>query len=535
MSVAYSKSCEFDYMVNNTSGHPTVTSIIKQTPLPPSMPAAMINPAVALAMAGVGRTGPEVGNLPIKQRLGLPVSKPARIAALSRRDPRLWRHEDKNVGVLHPVEVKPAVVSRKRPSSEILVGKAKKNKHDNFDVLFGNEEVDLRQVPQVKEINVPPPPSMNDSTKVPRNLKEVKEKNANSKKTSLKLDIAKATLAEATKGNDRLERSLPLSKSPSMDMLASVMTPPLTPISASEYSLAELFSKPDKIPGLDILSEENNNVIHKIDSSRSETLKYHPLSFEDYKASLTKEEPLHMSTDNDTVVEKIEEPIEICDDDDIMSQSVNKSVEEVVELEEKEVPESVEILEDNVVQVEDLDDSDEDDVVFIAEPIVQVDVRDDDDTDDETNEERRRRDEQVKIDFANVRVKIEPVDPDDEPIIIAEETLPTTTIDITPPSNNLASVTCSIDGNVQLDPTPVLASSLPPGGIRINISKVMPSFVNNVQEDKMLEDISMDDDSPPGEEPELEYKLKPMLEDVHFSRQPPVQKGNELSGLCSIM
>ncbi|KAM3958316.1 uncharacterized protein ACR2FA_007640 [Aphomia sociella] len=257
MSVAYSKSCEFDYMVNNTSGHPTmtffwryrgkrsVTSIIKQTPLPPSMPAPMINPAVALAMA----MAPEVGNIPVKQRLGparsvrdvtsyclfQPVSKPARIAALSRRDPRLWRHEDKNVGVLHPVEVKPAVVSRKRPSSEILVGKAKKNKHDNFDVLFGNEKVDLRQVPQVKEINVPPPPSMNDSTKAPskmaepRNWKEVKERNANAKKTSS-----------------------------SLDMLASVMTPSaVAPASASEHSLAEpLFSKPDKISGLETPSEE---------------------------------------------------------------------------------------------------------------------------------------------------------------------------------------------------------------------------------------------------------------------------------------
>ncbi|KAM3958336.1 uncharacterized protein ACR2FA_007662 [Aphomia sociella] len=279
---------------------------------------------------------------------------------------------------------------------------------------------------------------------------------------------------------------------------------------------------------------EDKEEWHLRNSVRHEDNNYHPLCFEDYKASLTKEETQNMSTDDDTV-EKIELPIEIKDVDDIMSQSDNESVVEVVSLsvEEKEVPEPVEIVEDDEVevQVDDQDDGDEDDVVFKAEPIVQVDVRDDDDTDDETKEERRHRDEQVKIDFANVRVKIEPVDPDDEPIITAEETLPTTTIDTT-----LVTVTSSIDGNVQLDATPALASSLPLGGIRINISKAMPSFVNNVQEDKMLEDISMDDEPlPPGEEPELEYKLKPMLEDVHFSRQPPVQKGNELSGLCSIM
>lgn len=52
----------------------------------------------------------------------------------------------------------------------------------------------------------------------------------------------------------------------------------------------------------------------------------------------------------------------------------------------------------------------------------------------------------------------------------------------------------------------------------------------------MLEDISADDEPlPPGEEPEMEYTLKPSLEGVQFSRQPPVSKGSELSGLCSIM
>lgn len=91
----------------------------------------------------------------------------------------------------------------------------------------------------------------------------------------------------------------------------------------------------------------------------------------------------------------------------------------------------------------------------------------------------------------------------------------------------------SIDGNVQLEsaPTPAPAPSI---GIRINITKTIPTFIQ--PEERPLEDMSADDEPPPpGEEPELEFKLKPSLEGVQFSRQPPVQKGSELSGLCSIM
>lgn len=119
--------------------------------------------------------------------------------------------------------------------------------------------------------------------------------------------------------------------------------------------------------------------------------------------------------------------------------------------------------------------------------------------------------------------------PDDEPIITAEEETQQPTIDTTH-----TTVLSSIDGNLQLEHAPA-AAPLPAGGIRINISKTIPTFLSN-NDDKMLEDISADDEPlPPGEEPELEFKLKPSMEGIHFSRQPPVVKGNELSGLCSIM
>lgn len=95
-------------------------------------------------------------------------------------------------------------------------------------------------------------------------------------------------------------------------------------------------------------------------------------------------------------------------------------------------------------------------------------------------------------------------------------------------------VLSSIDGNTQLESTVATVASLPIGGIRINISKSIPSTVT--VDDRVLDDVSADEEPlPPGEEPELEYKLKPSLEGVQLSRQPPLMKDKELSGLCSIM
>ncbi|XP_035442631.2 pre-mRNA cleavage complex 2 protein Pcf11 isoform X3 [Spodoptera frugiperda] len=251
---------------------------------------------------------------------------------------------------------------------------------------------------------------------------------------------------------------------------------------------------------------------------------YHPLCFEDYKTSLTKaEEPKVKESSDDVATEEKteEEAIEIKDVDETAEQSDNESVVEVVE--DPRDLDPVEI---------DEEEDDEDDVVFKAEPVVQVVVEDDVDTDDELTAERAERDRLAEIDFTKIKVKQEPIDPDDEPILTAEEETIQARIDHTHPT-----VESSIDGNLQLDAASIPTASIPIGGIRINISKSLPSFVNNQnQEDKMLEDVSADDEPlPPGEEPELEYTLKPALEGVQFSRQPPVNKGNELSGLCSIM
>ncbi|XP_068623228.1 pre-mRNA cleavage complex 2 protein Pcf11 isoform X2 [Battus philenor] len=243
---------------------------------------------------------------------------------------------------------------------------------------------------------------------------------------------------------------------------------------------------------------------------------YHPLCLADYKASLAKEEPEELKEDI-ADVEKIE-PIEIKDTDEVRLASDDESDVEVLEIKEP-IVEALEIEEGSDCE------SDDDDVVLKAEPVEQV-VLEDVDTDDETCELRKERDRTAMEDFSKVKVKQEPIDPDDEPVITAEEERLPTTIETTH-----TTVTSSIDGNVQLE-TPT-TSVLPIGGIRINITKTMPTYTN---QEPALEDISADDEPlPPGEEPELEFKLKPELEGIQFSRQPPVNKGSELSGLCSIM
>ncbi|KAG7305107.1 hypothetical protein JYU34_010576 [Plutella xylostella] len=267
---------------------------------------------------------------------------------------------------------------------------------------------------------------------------------------------------------------------------------------------------------------EDKDEWHLRNSVRHEDKNYHPLCFDDYKASLAKEEPEPEPKTEDTATEeappptdKEEDAIEIKDADESSQMSDTDDVEVIEPV--KEITEALEI-----------DEGEEDDVIYKAEPVEQVTVEDAD-TDDETAAERADRDQRHQFDL--VKVKVEPVDPDDEPVITAEEEAVRTVPDA--PS---ASVQSSIDGNLQLEAAPPAPPAFPAGGIRINITKTIPTLVTTPALDTALEDISVEDEPPPpGEEPELEYTLKPHLEGKEFSRQPPVQRGAELSGLCSIM
>lgn len=100
----------------------------------------------------------------------------------------------------------------------------------------------------------------------------------------------------------------------------------------------------------------------------------------------------------------------------------------------------------------------------------------------------------------------------------------------------------SIDGNVEFDAATAATPGTTFGGrIKINISKPLPAVAAREAKEAPVEsELSKDtfiDPSqplPPGEEP-VQLNVKPALQGVELRRLPPVEKGRELTGLCSIM
>ncbi|XP_014476852.1 PREDICTED: uncharacterized protein LOC106745607 isoform X2 [Dinoponera quadriceps] len=128
------------------------------------------------------------------------------------------------------------------------------------------------------------------------------------------------------------------------------------------------------------------------------------------------------------------------------------------------------------------------------------------------------------FEFANIEIKEEPADPDADPdgtIINGPATVDTTYV----------AVKSSIDGNVELDSTPATIPAAQPR-IKINITK--PLSTNKEPEEK--EKVAAPET--PVEEnakPLVPASIKPSLRGRKLSNLPPVEKGQELSGLCSIM
>lgn len=100
----------------------------------------------------------------------------------------------------------------------------------------------------------------------------------------------------------------------------------------------------------------------------------------------------------------------------------------------------------------------------------------------------------------------------------------------------------SIDGNVEFDTGTVTTAAPPFGGkIKINISKPLPLLPHKETkelpiESDLITDTFIDPSQPlpPGEEP-VQLNVKPALQGVELKRLPPIEKGKELTGLCSIM
>lgn len=95
----------------------------------------------------------------------------------------------------------------------------------------------------------------------------------------------------------------------------------------------------------------------------------------------------------------------------------------------------------------------------------------------------------------------------------------------------LTAVTSSLDGNVELESTP---ATLPPSSTRIKINISKPLVVNKepeVPKQKIvLPEIPSVEDLPL-----KPASIKSALKGRKLSILPPVERGQELSGLCSIM
>ncbi|XP_076175712.1 pcf11 cleavage and polyadenylation factor subunit isoform X1 [Ptiloglossa arizonensis] len=132
--------------------------------------------------------------------------------------------------------------------------------------------------------------------------------------------------------------------------------------------------------------------------------------------------------------------------------------------------------------------------------------------------------EEEQFDFTNILVKEEPVEPEPDPeeSIITEPATADTTY---------AAVKSSIDGNVELDSTPA-AIPAAPSRIKINITK--PLCINKEPEESKEKPVA---EIPAEEvaEPLVPASIKPALQGRKLSNLPPVERGQELSGLCSIM
>ncbi|XP_043289393.1 uncharacterized protein [Venturia canescens] len=129
--------------------------------------------------------------------------------------------------------------------------------------------------------------------------------------------------------------------------------------------------------------------------------------------------------------------------------------------------------------------------------------------------------------FGNVEIKQEPTDPepDHEESMLAESAVVDTTH---------TAVKSSIDGNVELDSA---TTTIPPAPSRIKINITKPLATKEPDDSKEKPKDKSTGESLPEETttPLVAASLKPALQGRKLSNLPPIEKGHELSGLCSIM
>ncbi|KMQ93559.1 pre-mrna cleavage complex 2 protein pcf11 [Lasius niger] len=294
---------------------------------------------------------------------------------------------------------------------------------------------------------------------------------------------------------------------------------------------------------------------------------YHPLCLEDYKRALEKtalaleeavseieegkiecseETPGDEFKQEKSNVEMSNKELESTEN----SEQIEESPLETTTLETTEKPantENSEVTQDEMEEKEKVEGATE-------ENTVMADAEENAPT---MNEEEKSPGESVMTPFENIKIKEEPLDdigeqdnsemfafldklehpikeepmepepepePDPEQIVNESGTVDTT----------YAAVKSSIDGNVELDSTPALVPAAP-SRIKINITKPLNSNKDS-EESKEKEKIAVETPvEENAEQPLVAASIKPSLQGRKLSNLPPVEKGQELSGLCSIM
>ncbi|XP_057662114.1 pre-mRNA cleavage complex 2 protein Pcf11 isoform X5 [Diorhabda carinulata] len=310
---------------------------------------------------------------------------------------------------------------------------------------------------------------------------------------------------------------------------------------------------------------------HLKNAIRIDDKTYHPVCYEDFQQSLleqTLDESIKAPEEKEKQKDKeeIEEPaipgLEIIIDDDDEELEKESQVAEVVSVESDEsklLPDTVESSGQSP-KPENMEEDDDDDVILNEVAPIKIVVDDDDDEDMETTvqeDSKTNAEDDGFVEIAglvslpngkHVKIKAEPMDKElDGPVtpILTNDLLSSTTeendIEIIETTRPKQDVIFSMDGNVEpaSGANPVATSGLSGNRIKINISKPLP--VINKEKESTLDNrvppetyIDPFEPFPPGEEPEP-ATLKPALKTVKLKKLPPIRKGTELTGLCSLM
>ncbi|XP_056632001.1 pre-mRNA cleavage complex 2 protein Pcf11 isoform X1 [Diorhabda sublineata] len=310
---------------------------------------------------------------------------------------------------------------------------------------------------------------------------------------------------------------------------------------------------------------------HLKNAIRIDDKTYHPVCYEDFQQSLleqTLDESIKAPEEKEKQKDKeeVEEPaipgLEIIIDDDDEELEKESQVAEVVSVESDEsklLPDTVESSGQSP-KPENMEEDDDDDVILNEVAPIKIVVDDDDDEDMETivqEDSKTNAEDDGFVEIAglvslpngkHVKIKAEPMDKElDGPVtpILTNDLLSSTTeendIEIIETTRPKQDVIFSMDGNVEpaSGANPVATTGLSGNRIKINISKPLP--VINKEKESTLDNrvppetyIDPFEPFPPGEEPEP-ATLKPALKTVKLKKLPPIRKGTELTGLCSLM